>query len=235
MTTKILGIYGTAILAILGFICIDRKIFLRCICLLMLTMIYNTILKNIFQIPLPETCPASGFGFPSGHFHFVSIFYVWIIAHYKNTHLRLACLVLMAIYGTAVVCAGYHYSADVVAALGFATVSVFLYKKFPVPPIFAALALCVILYMVVGKLESHVYLSLFFLVGLEAGWRNILKENEEIQLNIFNFLTAFALIMGTYYIVSFIHNEIKWALFAMSIPAAVQISNAIFRKKQSTS
>jgi hypothetical protein len=230
--TKILGVYGTAILAILGFICVDRKVFVRCMYLLMLTMIYNTILKNIFQMPLPETCPTSGFGFPSGHFHFAAIFYIWVMVHYKNTYVRWACLALMAIYGTAVIQAGCHYPIDVISALGFAAVSVFLYKKFPVSPIFVALALCVILYIVIGKLESHIYLSLFFLIGLESGWRDILKENEEIQRNIFNFVVAFVLIIGAYHLVSFINNEIKWALIAISIPISILISDAIFRKKQ---
>jgi hypothetical protein len=233
MTTKILGVYGTAILAILGFICADRKIFLRCMYLLMLTMIYNSILKNIFKMPLPETCPASGFGFPSGHFHFVSIFYIWIMAHYKNTYVRWVCLALMTIYGVSIVCAGYHYPIDVIAAPGFAAISVFLYKKFPVSPILVALTLCVILYMVVGKLEPHIYLALFFLIGLECGWRDILKENEEIQRNIFNFITTFVLIIGSYHLISLIHNEIKWAVVAVSIPLSTLISDAIFRKKQS--
>lgn len=128
--SHICGVYGLVIFSIFGFVFIDRKVFRYCIYLMMLTMIYNTILKNIFQIPLPATCPTTGYGFPSGHSHFVSIFYIWLILHYKNNILRTVCLLMMICFYCTMVYLGYHRILEVCAAGVFALVSVVLYNRF---------------------------------------------------------------------------------------------------------
>lgn len=124
------GVYGIIILSIFGFVFIDRKIFGCFLYLAMLTMIYNTILKNIFQMPLPETCPSTGFGFPSGHSHFISVFYIWLMVHYKNNILRILCLLMIMFSWYSMVYLGFHYTFDVCAASIFALCSVLLYKHF---------------------------------------------------------------------------------------------------------
>lgn len=126
--SHICGVYGIVLISIIGFIFIDRKIFGYCIYLMMLTMVYNTVLKNIFQIPLPSTCPVPGFGFPSGHMHFASVFYLWLFLHYKHWVIRVFCISMLMCYAYTIVYLGFHYVYEVCAGCAFALVSVLLYK-----------------------------------------------------------------------------------------------------------
>lgn len=130
ISSYVLGVYGIVVFTMIGFVFVDRKVFGYCMYLLFLTMIYNTILKNIFQMPLPETCPSTGFGFPSGHAHFYSVFYFWVMVHYKHNIFRIVCFIMWAFSCFRVVYLGYHYAFDVFAASVFALVSVLLYKNF---------------------------------------------------------------------------------------------------------
>jgi xanthosine utilization system XapX-like protein len=128
--SNVLGEYGVCCFAIIGFIFVDSKKFVYCIYLMMTTMIYNTILKNIFQLPLPETCPSDNFGFPSGHSHFASVFYIWCIIHYRNSLIRAACSIAIILQWYALVYLGFHYFVDTWAATLFGVGSVVLYKFF---------------------------------------------------------------------------------------------------------
>ncbi|MDR0942220.1 MAG: hypothetical protein LBM19_01215 [Holosporales bacterium] len=98
------------------------------ICVLILTMMYNFILKNVFKFPLPETCPGTGYGFPSGHMNFQTAFYVWLITANKNTAVRLALCLLLITIGTCIVLAGYHYARDVILTPLFSCSFIAVYK-----------------------------------------------------------------------------------------------------------
>ncbi len=129
--SKIFGeVYSVVIISIFGFVFVDRKIFRCCLYLMMLTMIYNTILKNIFQMLPPKTCPSINFGFPSGHSHFISVFYIWVVLHYKNNILRVLCLLMIMFLWYSMVYLGFHYAFDACVASVFALCSVLLYKHF---------------------------------------------------------------------------------------------------------
>lgn len=179
----ILGTYGICTAVVLCFTFLkNRKIFGYCILLLLLTVIYNTVLKNIFKLPLPQTCPSTGYGFPSGHTHFVAIFYIWVMYHYFNRRvLVVICAILLLLTGWLIVCCGYHYPIDVVSAIGFATISVFLYAKFiektkgslqliSIYTVLIALIMCVILKIIAGNIAQHVCVAMYSLIGFAAFW-----------------------------------------------------------------
>jgi hypothetical protein len=239
---KILGTYGSASIAICGFVFVDRKLFARCLYLMMLTTIYNTILKDLFQLPLPATCPTEGFGLPSGHFHFMAILYLWIIVHFKNKYVRLLSLSVMAIYGYSIVIAGYHYAIDVWTALGFAILSITLRDKIHGHELMIAIFLCAIL-AGQGRITSgswsalpqHVYMALFFIIGLHAGIYEFLKGNIECRNGMIQSLISCCLIGMTYILLNHcIDGAVQWGLFALSVPAAVRLSHAIVSTKQNS-
>ncbi|MDR2396892.1 MAG: hypothetical protein LBD69_03505 [Puniceicoccales bacterium] len=76
-------------------------------------MTYNVILKNVFKVDLPPTCPARGFGFPSGHMHFAAIFYLGLILFLQKQN-----------------CASgnIHHIVDVMGAVLCAVISVVLFN-----------------------------------------------------------------------------------------------------------
>ncbi len=96
--------------------------------LMFLTMLYNSILKEIFKLPLPETCKANCYSFPSGHMNFQSIFYIWIILKNKNNLFRIFLLIFWIITGAAMVLAGYHFARDVVITPIFSFAFILLFK-----------------------------------------------------------------------------------------------------------
>ncbi len=98
------------------------------ICLMFLTMLYNSILKEIFKLPLPETCRANCYSFPSGHMNFQSIFYIWMILKNKNNLLRVILLAFWIITGTTMVFAGYHFARDVIITPIFSLSFILLFK-----------------------------------------------------------------------------------------------------------
>ncbi|MDR2769411.1 MAG: phosphatase PAP2 family protein [Puniceicoccales bacterium] len=127
---KHLDAFGTFIFAVIGFLVVDQKRFGQCLLLMFFTITYNVVLKNIFKVDLPATCPVHGhgFGFPSGHMHFIAIFYLELIYFYKNKIVYLGACTLMLIIGSSMVIRGYHYTMDIVGAILFAAISVMLFN-----------------------------------------------------------------------------------------------------------
>ena len=118
------------VVATLLFLINKEKDFSGLIYLLFFTMIYNTVFKYIFEIPLPESCHKEGFGFPSGHTNFSAVFFIWIFLNYKNNMVRslsVICFIAMAWF---IVFRGYHYLRDVVFTVPFSFCAVCVYKKF---------------------------------------------------------------------------------------------------------
>lgn len=98
------------------------------ICLMFLTMLYNSILKEVFKLPLPETCKANCYSFPSGHMNFQSVFYIWMIFANKNNLFRIVLFIFLGITGIAIVLAGYHFARDVIITPIFSLSFILLFK-----------------------------------------------------------------------------------------------------------
>jgi membrane-associated phospholipid phosphatase len=125
---KHLDVLGTLAFATIGFLVVDRKHFGQCLLIMFFTITYNVVLKNVFKVDLPPTCPVRGFGFPSGHMHFSAIFYLELMYFYKNKIVRLGACTLMLTLGSNMVMRGYHHTMDVVGAILFAAISVMLFN-----------------------------------------------------------------------------------------------------------
>ncbi len=240
------GIYGVILIAITGFILYDRKIFGYAIYLVMLVMIYNTVLKNLFQMPLPATCPSNGFGFPSGHMHFCGAFYIWIMFHIKNIYIRTLSLIIIICFGIAVVKLGYHYYSDVYGAVGFAVVSSFLYSKLTqtvINPlkislitIIIGITLACITNIQIGYFRPHMYIALYFIIGFSLGWHFIPSHREDLKVKILAIFITLALFISIYKIFDNINiqnnaiTQLRWLLISFTIPYSVRISNYVSTK-----
>ncbi len=98
--------------------------------LLFFTTIYNAVLKEVFKMPLPETCPSTSYGFPSGHTNFYSILCIWIFISYKSKYIKTLSILVFCLAEWRIVYLGYHYLRDVLLTPLFALTVTYLYKKF---------------------------------------------------------------------------------------------------------
>ena len=67
----------------LGSIFGNRILFGKAAMILFFVMIYNTLLKNIFQVKLSSHL-GEGYSFPSGHMHGFGLFYGFLFLNTKN-------------------------------------------------------------------------------------------------------------------------------------------------------
>ena len=74
--------------------------------------LFNSFLKSIWQIPLPETANSTGWAFPSGHMHFACVFWLILAFSLGRKHLIFITPMLMGL-GYALVAKGYHYPVDI--------------------------------------------------------------------------------------------------------------------------
>lgn len=210
--------------------------------LLFLTMIYNTILKDVFKLPLPETCPSKGFGFPSGHMNFNAIFYFWLMMINRNAIIRAALLSMLGISGWGMVYSGFHYARDVLITPLFAFALIFLYKRYieilGKEKAFAiVLAISMILLVVVsemrGIVEFHIALAYGIILGFGSVFLILLKNRLKLA-------TKILMILGMVLIFCFwdekhqltvyhILEKIKWILVGGAAPFLKALLNRCYK------
>ncbi len=114
-----------ASLIIIGLISKKREIFARAAYLLLFTMIYNAYLKSIWQAPLPP--PMEGWAFPSGHMHSAMVFWGWLAIEFRKVWFYEIVFFILTLVGYGLIQQGYHYPVDVLASVGFGSLSLTLY------------------------------------------------------------------------------------------------------------
>ena len=92
------------------------------------TVIYNVFLKEIFGVPLEP--PLKGYALPSGHMHFAYVFYLYIAIFIRKKITAVPAFALLTIgLGYALHALGYHSLKDIVAAIGFGTLTILLFSR----------------------------------------------------------------------------------------------------------
>lgn len=226
--------YIIAAAACVLFIFSKKKDYKGMLYLLFLTMIYNTILKDIFKHPLPPTCPSQGFGFPSGHMNFLSVFYLWIAVVNKNILLRIFMLAALSLEGLLIYLAGYHYGIDVVITPIFAITAILIYRYFandkPNQKIFPIIGAITIIIATVtifmhSEIQHHIALAYYFIFGFGTALLTKDKLVENIKISVLNkaiIITSILLLEGFgYYFredgyIPFANGY--WFLFGAALP-----------------
>lgn len=163
-----------------------RNLYAKAACCLFWVMIFNTLLKHIFKVPLfPHL--GTGYAFPSGHMHASAAFYGYILCVVENKYIKIALGLLLACIGFSLIHCGFHDLLAVVGALGFAAVELALYfqatkrwneKTIAIGSIISAIAIMIVL-SIIHKIEPHVWIAFYGLVGMElviSIWKIQLKN-----------------------------------------------------------
>lgn len=118
------SLYVTIIL--LGLIFTPYKAaFTRTLLLVSFTMIYNLGLKSIWQVPLPQ--PLEGWALPSGHMHVAVAFWGWLAIEVHRSWFTEMVLLILGLVGYSLIHNFYHWPIDVLASIGFGSLSLFLF------------------------------------------------------------------------------------------------------------
>lgn len=143
-------------------------------CFLVWVMIFNTLLKLLFKVPLfPHL--GHGYAFPSGHMHASAAFYGFILYKTNNRYLKTGLGILLCLLGFSLIHCHFHDLKDVLGALGFATAELFVYHNISTKfgdkvagmfAIISAIAVMIAL-SIIHKVEFHVWLAFYALVGME--------------------------------------------------------------------
>jgi len=89
------------------------------ILLVLLTMIFNALLKSLFLVPLNPSLGGEGYAFPSGHMQVAVVFYGTMFQAYSNLIFRKILLLIIAGIGYGLIQQGYHNIWDVLGAVVF--------------------------------------------------------------------------------------------------------------------
>jgi undecaprenyl-diphosphatase len=123
-------------LIILGFLAFDRKIFGNATFLLLFTMIFNVLLKALFQVPLAAHINKVGYAFPSGHMHGAVVFYGWILLNTRNSLIKIGLTILISGIAFGLIYQKYHNIYDVIGAIVFGGATLLVYSPLSKASIF---------------------------------------------------------------------------------------------------
>ena len=218
-----------------------RDIYAKATCFLLWVMIFNTLLKYLFKVPLlPHLGP--GYAFPSGHMHAASAFYGYILYKTDNKFVKIGLATLLCWLGFSLIYCHFHDLTDVLGAIGFTIVELLIYhilsvnfgdKVVGVTSIITAVAIMFAL-NIIHKVEFHVWLAFYALVGMETTL--LITQDRKlgsISRKLFALILSIIMIAGIYYLFKalafdkFYLSEIRFALIPLIIVAAMHFSERI--------
>jgi undecaprenyl-diphosphatase len=177
-------------LVIIGFLVLNKKTYGNALFLLLFTMIFNPFLKSIFQIPLAEHLNKPGYAFPSGHMQTAIVFYGWLLIAHKNTLVRSIVSIILVGIGCALIQLKYHNLYDVLGAVLFGILTLFIYaivlqiKLFMEKPFllgYILIALSIGLLLSMNSLLKHTSMAFMVLVGFTLSW-TIFSDSIDLSL-----------------------------------------------------
>ena len=159
---------------VIGMIFHRRDLYAKAACFLFWVMIFNTLLKLLFKVPLfPHLGP--GYAFPSGHMHASSVFYGYMIYKIDNKFAKILLTLLLCSMGFSLVHCHFHDWIDLLGAVGFSVAEIFLYHVLTshfgdkVVGIFSIISSIFVIAVlnIVYKIEPHVWLAFYAMIGME--------------------------------------------------------------------
>jgi len=89
--------------------------------------LFNFALKITFKVPLAPALGKQGFAFPSGHMQSTIVLYGWLMTKIQTTKYKSLLIGLLISIGLSLIYLGYHNLSDILGAIVFGGVLVFLY------------------------------------------------------------------------------------------------------------
>lgn len=208
-----------------------RDIYAKAACFLLWVMIFNTLLKQLFKVPLFPNL-GSGYAFPSGHMHAASIFYGYILYKTDNKIIKLLLAILLSCLGVSLIYCNFHDWFDVLGAVGFAVTEILIYHVISINfgdrivgiiSIISAISIMLIL-NAIYKVEFHVWLAFYGLIGMEFSLF-IIEEKKLNQLSkkFLALILSTLMITAVYYLFRYLAfdkyylSEIRFALIPLII------------------
>lgn len=183
-----------ASVVLVGFLNRNEAIFGRTLLLLLFTMVYNVFLKSIWQIPLPP--PLEGWAFPSGHMHSAVVFWGGLAIEYRRFWFSALVVFILCLSGYGLIYHGYHYPIDIVGAVGFGSLSLFIFHLCKNRPSFkekpyrlgielSGIAILCMMMMPPSSLSKwHIWQALGALIGFTAGWALLSQQQNKQTMTI---------------------------------------------------
>lgn len=223
---------------VIGMIFGKRDVCAKAACFLLWVMIFNTLLKYLFKVPLfPHL--GSGYAFPSGHMHASAAFYGYIIYRTNNKLLKICLLGLLYSLGFSLIHCHFHDLIDVVGAIGFAVIELLIYhllstkfgdKMVGIIATTSAVATMIAL-NIIYKIEFHVWLAFYALIGTEIAMYLIPRNGlSSIQKKFLALVISSVVILITNHLFNLLDScshylaEIKFALIPIIIASAMRLS-----------
>ncbi|RZI46306.1 phosphatase PAP2 family protein [Rickettsiales endosymbiont of Peranema trichophorum] len=226
---------------ILGYIALSHKVFFHGICLLLLSMLLNLSLKNIFQVPLLEHLGKAGFAFPSGHMQSCVVFYGWLMLNSRSVVVKLLTILLLVGVGFSLVYMGYHTYFDILGAIFFGSILVLVYMALDditKRMVFLLVLSTLILLHIngIGMMTAYVwkvYLAIIFTV---VGQQLFDKESTTngVVGKIVGIFTCFGIVLTIHILLNTskitsclpeFMKQLEWAMIGFSIPLSARIGS----------
>lgn len=228
-------------LIILGFLAFDRKIFGNATFLLLFTMIFNVLLKALFQVPLAAHINKVGYAFPSGHMHSAVVLYGWLLLNMRNSLIKIGLAILITGIAFGLIYQKYHNIYDIIGALFFgvatlviyspiARINIFNNKPFLLGYLCIALSICIMWYLnSINSLSNHVWMAFMVLSGFTISW-TIFAKSITKNPPFLGAMFGLAFILGIYYCTIMlkhwanINYDIQWVMVGVLIPLTARIT-----------
>ena len=235
-------------LIIIGYIWIDKKVFFHGICLLLTSMLLNLALKITFQVPLAPSLGKEGFAFPSGHMQSSIVLYGWLLKSINKLIIKVLIAILLIGISWGLVHLGYHNYFDVLAAVFFGLLLIFIYswflKNFKESILFLILLLFSTLLMayigLLYEIKEYSWLAYYSLIGFifsEYCFRNkkaTISNNVKVIATIFC-ACIFLLVNQTFLILKIdllFLSQLKWLFIGFCIPLSLHFLSLIKPKSR---
>ncbi len=242
---KIGNVYSIAFISICGAIFHKHKMYLIPAALVCFVMIFNTLLKDFFKVPLfPHL--GEGYAFPSGHMHAATIFYGYFLYKIKNPKIKILIAILLSIIGFSLIQCHYHDWFDVLGAVAFSTIELslcnMLSKKLGdnelIKYIFGVTVISFITLHVTYSTPPHTWLALYTSIGIVIFFFFGLKHKLTIIQKIIALIISILSIWIINYIFKSLHcfegpeyiKTLNFLFFPLAIMEAEYIANILHNK-----
>lgn len=222
-----------------GFIYGNRLIIAKATIFIFYAMICNTLLKQIFKVPLyPHLGP--GYSFPSGHMHAYGLFYGYFFLHSKSFILHSIFFFIFFGIATSLVYMRYHRQTDVLGSILVVFAELFIdqiiiEKYGEKKSVFFIVIICLIctfcLYLKMHEIQYHIWLAWYTMSGTILAFYAVQISNNQnfLQKSLALFVTLFGrwLIMKIWNSLDFDYyclSEIPFLLLPLMTVAALKFS-----------